>query len=92
MKPSGLKVYQKASDCPELIYNNQTAGVPEIPDDLMAAFKNCEKGYLNFMNFSQSSRRMYLEWLNSAKRSETRLGRIEKIVMLSQKNIRPGMI
>ena len=39
------------------------------------------------MNFSPSSRRIYIEWLNYAKRTETRLRRIDKIVILSEKNI-----
>lgn len=32
------------------------------------------------------------EWLATAKRADTRLRRIKKIVELSRKNIRPGMI
>ena len=37
-------------------------------------------------------KRIYIEWLNSAKRAETRPGRIEKIVKLAEQNIRPGMM
>lgn len=92
MKPEGLKAYQLVLESPELIYDNRADGDPEIPDDLLKAFKDCEKAYANFMKFSQSSRRIYIEWLNYAKRSETRLRRIEKIVILSEKNKRPGII
>jgi uncharacterized protein YdeI (YjbR/CyaY-like superfamily) len=92
MKPVGLRAYQKAIDCPELIYDNKADGDPEIPEDLLTAFKNCETGYTNFMNFSQSIRRIYIDWLNYAKRTETRHRRIEKIVRSSEKNIRPGMM
>jgi uncharacterized protein YdeI (YjbR/CyaY-like superfamily) len=91
MKPAGLKAYQEALDIPALIYDNRTFGDPVMPDDLMKAFENCQAGFKNFMNFPQSSRRIYIEWLNSAKRTETRLRRIEKIVSVSEKNIRPGI-
>jgi hypothetical protein len=35
---------------------------------------------------------LQIEWLNYAKRAETSLGRLNKIVMLSEKNISPGMM
>jgi uncharacterized protein YdeI (YjbR/CyaY-like superfamily) len=92
MKPAGQKAYQKALDIPHLIYDNRADGNPVIPDDLMTAFNKNAKGFKNFMNFSQSSRRIYIEWLNSSKRSETRLRRVEKIIKLAEKNIRPGLI
>jgi len=34
---------------------------------------------------------MYIDWLNSAKKTETRIRRINRIVELSEKNIKPGM-
>ena len=92
MKPVGLEAYHKVLEVPELIYDNRADGDPVMPDDLKTAFNNCKTGFINFMNFSQSSRRIYIEWLNYAKRTETRLRRIEKIVRLSEKNIRPGMM
>lgn len=92
MRPAGLKAYQQALDIPELIYDNKTDGDQEVPDDLMTAFKNNNIAKNNFMNFSQSTRRIYIEWLNYAKRTVTRLRRIEKIVGLSEKNIRPGLM
>lgn len=92
MKPEGLKAYQRVLENPGLIYDNKTDGIPVIPDDLLRAFDNSEKGFKNFMNFPQSSRRMYIDWLNSAKREATRLERIKKIVGSSEKNIRPGMM
>ena len=46
----------------------------------------------NFLKFSASSRRMYIDWLNSAKKTETRSRRIEKIIGLAERNIKPGMM
>jgi len=92
MKPEGLRAYQKALDIPELVYDNRADGDPEIPDDLIEAFRSSETGHANFLRFPQSARRIYIEWLNYAKRTETRLRRIEKIVSLSEKNIKPGIL
>ena len=92
MKEAGLKVYEEALNKPELIYDNRTDGDPEIPADLMEELK-CNKGaFSNFMNFPQSARRIYIGWLNSARRSETRLNRIIKIVEFAEKKVKPGMM
>ena len=92
MTTTGLKAYKIALDKPELIYENRTDGDPVIPDDLMNAFSNNSLAYNNFLKFSQSSRRIYIDWLNSAKKTETRPRRIEKIIKVAEKNIRPGMM
>ena len=62
-----------------------------IPDDLLESLRENETALENFSNFTQSNRRMYIGWLNSAKRPETRIRRIIKIVSLAEKNIKPGM-
>jgi uncharacterized protein YdeI (YjbR/CyaY-like superfamily) len=92
MKPSGLVAYQKALENPRLIYDNKSDGEPVIPDDLMKALKENAIAYENFLKFSPSNRRIYLFWLQSAKRQETRLKRIVKIVEVSEQNKRPGMM
>jgi uncharacterized protein YdeI (YjbR/CyaY-like superfamily) len=92
MRPAGLIRYQKVLDQPHLIYDNRADSNPDIPDDLITALKNELSAFNNFMNFPPSGRRMCIYWLNSAKRSETRLRRIKKIVEIAEKNIRPGMI
>lgn len=92
MRPSGLKAYQEAIDKPELLYNNNSDGDPTIPDDLLVNLVKNKKSNTNFLNFPPSARRTYIEWLNSAKRADTRLRRIEKIILLAEKNQRPGMI
>jgi len=92
MEPAGLNAFREVLEKPELIYNNRTDGDPELPDDLISALRMNLKAFDNFMNFQQSVRRIYYDWLKSAKRAETRVRRIKKIVDLSEKNIRPGMI
>jgi uncharacterized protein YdeI (YjbR/CyaY-like superfamily) len=92
MRPEGLKAYEDAIRRPSLVYDNKADGDPVIPFDLLSALKDNIQANTNFLNFSQSTRRIYIDWLNSARREETRTRRIEKIVKLSGKNTRPGMM
>jgi uncharacterized protein YdeI (YjbR/CyaY-like superfamily) len=92
MEPAGLKAFREVLERPELVYDNRADGDPDIPDELLQALSSNKKALNNFMNFSQSVRRIYIEWLKSAKRPETTVRRINKIVELSEKNIRPGII
>jgi uncharacterized protein YdeI (YjbR/CyaY-like superfamily) len=92
MEPEGLNAFKEALERPDLIYDNRRDGDPDIPDDLLDALVKNKIAYPNFMNFPQSSRRIYVDWLNSAKKAETRPGRINKIVEFSEKNIKPGMM
>jgi uncharacterized protein YdeI (YjbR/CyaY-like superfamily) len=92
MKHVGMEAFKKVIDKPELVYENREDGDPVIPDDLMIALNNNRLAYNNFLKFSLSNRRLYIFWLNSAKKAETRLKRIEKIVVRAEKNIPPGMM
>ena len=92
MKQAGLDAYNEIFKKPELVYENQSSGDPIIPEDLLIALKVNPAAFSNFINFPPSARRIYVEWLNSAKRAETRSGRISKIVEVANHNKRPGMI
>ncbi|HLP72087.1 MAG TPA: YdeI/OmpD-associated family protein [Bacteroidales bacterium] len=92
MQPAGLREYERALADPSIVYDNKDDDEPVVPEDLLGSLKKNRKAYDNFMNFSLSGRRMYLFWLRSAKRPETRQRRIVKIVELSEKNKRPGMM
>lgn len=91
MHPSGLKAYREAMEKPELVYADRRDGMPSPSDDLLAELTKNKRALGNFNNFPQSARRIYIEWLNSAKRPETRIRRIARIIELSEKNIKPGM-
>jgi uncharacterized protein YdeI (YjbR/CyaY-like superfamily) len=92
MKPEGLRVYREALEKPELLYDNRADGDPDVPSDLLSGLKANQTALKNFLNFSVSARRIYIEWLNSAKRPETRFNRIARIVANAEKNQRPGMM
>jgi uncharacterized protein YdeI (YjbR/CyaY-like superfamily) len=59
-----------------------------IPVDLKKALQKNKKALTNFNAFPPSSKRIILEWLLNAKKSETRAKRIEETVKLAAKNIR----
>lgn len=92
MRPEGMTVYEETVIKPELIYEIKPESNMSLPDDLLDALKRNSEAYTNFNNFPPSSRRLYLLWLNNAKREETRAGRIVKIVDRSEKNIKAGMM
>ena len=90
MKPAGMLEYEKALKRPERIYDTKKEENLVIPEDLLVALKNNEIAYTNFINFPPSSRKLYIFWLNDAKRVETRKTRIIRIVKQSGMNMKPG--
>ena len=92
MQHEGLLVYNKAAEMPKNNYNVKSEVNLNIPDDLMLALKSNPVAFNNFMNFPQGSRKLYVFWLNDAKRPETRQSRILKIVNNSEKNVKAGMM
>jgi uncharacterized protein YdeI (YjbR/CyaY-like superfamily) len=63
---------------------------PEVPKDLLRALKENQASWSNFEGFSNSAKLMYVHWVESAKRKETRARRIFEVVRRAAKNIRPG--
>lgn len=59
-----------------------------IPADLQQALGANKKAAVNFEAFPPSSKRIILEWILNARRSETREKRIRETVELAAKNIR----
>jgi uncharacterized protein YdeI (YjbR/CyaY-like superfamily) len=59
-----------------------------MPDDLVDAFAASKTAYKNFEAFPKSVRRAILEWLNAAKKPETRAARILETVEKAKDNIR----
>ena len=59
-----------------------------IPDDLQAALDASARAKEYFMAFPPSSKRIILEWIQNAKKPETRQKRIEETVRLAAGNIK----
>jgi len=69
-------------------YSSRTT--PEIPDDLQKALQVSLKAQSNFQAFSNSTKLMYIHWVQSAKKPETRVKRIKQVVERAVKNIKPS--
>lgn len=59
-----------------------------IPDDLEKALAKNKPALKNFEAFPKSSKKIILEWIQNAKKEETRKKRIEETVSLASKNIK----
>jgi uncharacterized protein YdeI (YjbR/CyaY-like superfamily) len=92
MRQEGVSVYEETTKKPKLIIDFTEENNIPVPEDLSEALKNNIVAYNNFINFPPSSRKLYVRWLISAKRVETRHDRITKIVERSEKNMRAGMM
>jgi uncharacterized protein YdeI (YjbR/CyaY-like superfamily) len=92
MKPAGLTAYDEVIRKPNLVYNTRKEANSIVPDDLIEALKKNPVALNNFMSFPPSSRKLYVFWLNDAKREDTRKKRIIRIVDQSERNIKAGMM
>lgn len=59
-----------------------------VPDDLQWAFQQNQVAFAFWEKFPPSSKRGILEWIQNAKRPETRQKRIEETVAKAEQNIR----
>jgi uncharacterized protein YdeI (YjbR/CyaY-like superfamily) len=53
---------------------------PKVPDDFAAAMKGSEKATAHYAAFTPARKWQYVNWINKAKRPETRAKRIETAV------------
>lgn len=60
----------------------------QIADDLAMAFRKVRAAEKNFQTFPSGVKKAILQWLNSAKRAETRSARIGKLVAMAAQNKR----
>jgi uncharacterized protein YdeI (YjbR/CyaY-like superfamily) len=61
------------------------------PDDLIKELKNKKNAWKNFNKLAPSYKRQYIGWLNTTKKKETRLKRINEITDKLEKNQKLGM-
>ena len=59
-----------------------------VPNDLQKLFNKNKIAFKNFQAFPPSSKRIILEWILNAKKTETRQHRINQTVQLAAKNIK----
>lgn len=59
---------------------SRARGEPEVPEDLQVALEKDKKAKATFEGLPPGQRREYVQWINEAKRSETRARRVAKSV------------
>lgn len=86
MAPAGIKRYKEGLLKRPHDYGRKKN--PDTPEDLRKTLKR-EKGEESFTNLAPSYKRMYIHWIERAKRKETREKRIKEVVkaILSKKNV-----
>jgi uncharacterized protein YdeI (YjbR/CyaY-like superfamily) len=90
MTKAGLTLFKEAED--------QNVDVPiaekryTVPADLKRELAKNKKALKNFNNFAPSYRKMYVLWILDAKKKETRMKRIRRVVERSARNEKPGML
>lgn len=87
MKPAGMAMIElakKTGTWTALL--NVQKGV--IPADLQALLNKNKTALKNFTAFPPSSKRIILEWIQNAKKPETRKQRIETTVQMAAKNLK----
>jgi uncharacterized protein YdeI (YjbR/CyaY-like superfamily) len=63
-----------------------------MPAELEEALKSDTTAWQNFNAFTKSQQNLYIGWVMSAKREETRTRRIREVVKRSALNQKPGMM
>ena len=88
MTPAGLKKIETAKKDGSWDFLEDIDNLV-IPEDLVKSLNQNSPAKSNFESFSDSVKKQILFWIKSAKRPETRIKRIKKVVMLAEKNEKP---
>lgn len=91
MTEAGLAEVEKAKENGRWEAAYASKEPTRMPDDLLDALKSNKVAHDNFTAFPNSSRLMYIRWVNEAKRESTRARRIKRVVERSVKNKKPGI-
>lgn len=81
MTPAGLEKIAEAKENGEWVATSIREDVTSVPDDLLKALQDND-AWIAFENRSDSQKKQYLYWLESARKLETREKRIQAIVDL----------
>lgn len=88
MTPAGLEKIETAKNDGSWDFLNDIDNLM-VPKDLREALNANPSAKSNFKTFSDSIKKQILFWIKSAKRPETRMKRIEKVVILAAENKKP---
>jgi uncharacterized protein YdeI (YjbR/CyaY-like superfamily) len=87
MRPAGLAAIERAKENGSW-ETLDTAERLEVPEDLTAALAAHHPAAANFAAFPPSARKMLLGWIATARRPETRAGRVDEVARAAARNER----
>lgn len=79
------KINKKEGDYVQVILYPDNLPV-EIPEELQLCFLNEPAAFKTFMHYSVGEQRAFIEWIYSAKKEETKIERITKMISMLEKN------
>ena len=71
------KIHKEAGDYVTVILFTDNSPL-EIPDELMVCFNDDPDAYTAFLNYSPGQQKVFIDWINAAKRTDTKVDRIVK--------------
>jgi uncharacterized protein YdeI (YjbR/CyaY-like superfamily) len=92
MTPAGLEKINEAKKDGRWAKAYTSRKRMRMPRDMKAALMRNKKAWTNFNNFAKSYQNMYIGWVDSAKRYETRKKRIKEVVKRSALNKKSGIM
>ncbi|MBL7033010.1 MAG: YdeI/OmpD-associated family protein [Candidatus Delongbacteria bacterium] len=92
MRPAGMRSVREAKKNGRWHINSPREIPFEVPTDLAHALAADERAKANFELLAPSYKKLFIRWIVSAKREETRKRRIAKAVKMTSRNEKPGML
>lgn len=91
MQPPGIQAFEARTEERTGIYAFESAQV-ELPQELLVDFQAQAEAWRHFQAQPPSYRQASLHWVVSAKREETRLRRLQKLIEVSEAGRRLGLL
>ena len=80
MRPAGEAAFAHRSDAKSGVYSHERTDSPELTQNEIARFRQEAAAWAYFDTVPPGYRRTVLHWITSAKKEETRAGRLAKLI------------
>ena len=79
MKPEGLKAFELKDDRYTKVYSHENS-ILDLSTEYIKEFKKYPKAFEYFKNQAPSYQKVIIHWIMSAKKDETKLSRLQKVI------------
>jgi uncharacterized protein YdeI (YjbR/CyaY-like superfamily) len=87
MQPAGLEVFRLRKESKSRIYSHETENI-KLSDEYEKLFKSNKKAWEFFEKQAPSYKKVTIHWIMSAKQQKTQVSRLEKTILVSEKENR----